>query len=170
MTFFNAEEHEPQQAFTPLPPGWYHAIIVGSEEKFSDKAGAMLKLTFEIDSEKHLAVGARRVFSNLCINHPTSGQARDIARSSLSAICHATQRMQLQGPEDLLGAVLQIKLKIEPERTVDGKTYEASNGIAGYKAVGETTEAKPAATRTIPAQAPAAAPAQAPAAKGGWKR
>jgi hypothetical protein len=161
--FFDASEVEPQKPFDPVPPGWYAVTIVGAEEIESEKAGAMLKLTYEIDGQQHIEFAGRNLFSNLCLNHPTSQQAAEIARRSLSSICHAIGKMQLMQVEDLLGGSLRVKVKVTPPREgKDGKQYDASNEISGYKPIdgsaAETAPTKPAAPTAGKPTPTAAAP------------
>jgi hypothetical protein len=167
--FFDASEVEPQKAFDPVPPGWYAVTIVGAEEVESEKAGAMLKLTYEIDGQQHIEFAGRNLFSNLCINHPTSQQAAEIARRSLSSICHAIGKMQLMQVEDLLGGELRVKVKTTPERAgKDGKVYGPGNEISGYKAVSDDAAADPAPKPAAPTAGKPTPTAAAPARQ--WKK
>jgi|TARA_Y100000310_G_scaffold155048_2_gene154530 hypothetical protein len=131
---FDASTVEPQgdQAFDPMPPGWYHATIINSDMLVgkSPDAGEMLRLTVEIDGNHHAEYASRQVFHYMCINHK-SEQTRYIARAQLSAICHATNTLELEDSDQLLGANILARLKIRPAR--DG--YEASNDVASYAAI-----------------------------------
>jgi len=169
--YFDPSDVDPHgdSDFAPLPAGWYHVTIIGSEPHYGKKAGAgeMLKLTVEIDSNEHLDVGGRQVFAYLCINHENA-TPRNIARRNLSAICHAIELFPMESPEELLGAKLMVRLKI---RAASGD-YDASNDIASWAAAGsEKTEAPPKQPAREPSAASSAKPAPARAAKpGGWKR
>lgn len=157
---FDATNINPNVAFDPLPPGWYACTIVSAEITVSEKAGEMLKLQHEIDGDRHPEFAGRRVFNNLCINHPNQ-QPREIAQRTLSAIAHAVGHLQLSDTDELLGKALEVKVKSVPAK--DG--YDAKNEVSGYKAIegaGITPTAKPAA-------APATAPATT-AAKPSWRK
>lgn len=168
---FDASNIAPSTAFDPLPPGWYAMRITECEIKPSERAGDMVKLRFEIDETQHPDKANRSVFHNLCINHPTSQQAREIAQRSLSAICHAVGKLQVNDTDELLGQTLRVKLKAVPARTdqATGKSYDATNECTGFKSLSEDVDAPPApASKPSTAQAqPAAAAASA---KPSWKR
>jgi len=159
---FNASDVPPAEAFDPIPPGWYLTNIVAAEIKVSEKAGEMVAITFEVDANAHPQYANRKLFTNLCINHPNSEQARDIARRSLSAIAHAIGKPLLADTDDLLGGSLLVKAKAVPPK--DG--YDAKNECSGFKAIDEQGAAP--ATAAAPKAAPAAA--SAPAGRPGWKR
>lgn len=135
MSYFDATDVSPHDdAFEPMPIGWYHAAIIGSENHFGKKpkAGEMLKLTIEIDADEHPKFAGRQVFSYLCIHHQEK-TPRKIAQRHLSAICHAIDQLAIDGPEDLLGARLMVRLKVRPAKG----EYDASNDIASFAARGE---------------------------------
>lgn len=152
---FDATDVPQAQAFDPLPPGWYRMRIVGAEIAESETAGQMLKIEHEIDETAHPQHRGRKVYSNLCINHPTSDKARDIARRTLSSIAHAIGKLKLGDTNDLLGALVQVKLKVEPARD----QYEARNAPTGYRPIGSDEGQESAAPTTAKATAPATATA-----------
>lgn len=161
---FDATDVAPNTAFDPLPPGWYAMRVIAAEMVPSDSAGDMLKVEHEIIAERHPDFANRKVFSRLCINHPTSEKAREIAQRTLSAIAHSIGKLKLADTDDLLGQAVQVKLKVRP---ADGK-FDAGNEVTGYRAIEESAETAAAA----PAAAKAAAPAARPVAGGkpAWKR
>lgn len=149
---FDATTVAPQQAFEPIPAGWYAAMIDDSEMRpTKDGSGAYLLLHFKILEGQY---ANRKVFARLNL-HNRNETAVNIAQQQLSAICHAIGVFQVADSQQLHGKPMQIKVKFIP---AEGN-YEASNDVSGYKAYGETT-AQPAA---MPAPAPAA-PTAAPAA------
>lgn len=154
MTFnFNAETVSPSQAFDPLPDGWYEIGIVGAEMvQTKDGSTELLKLTYEVDGNKHPVFANRKVFDRLNVNH-ANAQPREIAQRNLSAICHAIGKLQLGSESDLLGGRLLIKVKCIP---ADGQ-YDARNEVKGYKATGSPVLGGPGA---INEPARPAAPAQ----------
>lgn len=162
---FDATDVAPNTAFDPLPPGWYAMRIIGAEMVDSDSAGPMLKVEHEIVAERHPDFANRKVFSRLCINHPTSEKAREIAQRTLSAIAHAIGKLKLADTDDLLGQAVQVKLKVRP---ADGK-FDASNEVTGYRSIEESAEQPVAAA--APTAKPVAAPARpAAGSKPAWKR
>lgn len=170
---FDASGIAPTTAFDPLPDGWYAMRIIESDMAPSEKAGDMLKLRLEIDESQHPELANRSVFDRLCLNHPTSSQAREIAQRTLSAICHSIGKLQISDTEELLGQSLRVKVKAIPARTTpDGKSYDATNEVKGYKAIGEAVEAAPtpAATTTTAKPAATSAPAAARPATPSWKK
>jgi|SRR5690625_301478 len=167
LSGFNAHEVEPEQAFGPLPAGWYTAMIVDSTMK-PTKAGTgeYLELRLDIIDGEH---EGRVVFDRLNLNNPNS-VAVEIAQRTLSSICHATGVMQPNDSSDLHNIPMQIKLAISPATD----RYDASNDVKGYKPAGKGAPAPKAPAAAAPAQpapAVAAAPAAAPAAgKKPWEQ
>lgn len=156
---FDATNVAPNSAFDPLPPGWYAMRIIGAELVPNEKAGEMLKLTHEIDEEKHPEYAGRLVWSNLCINHPNE-TPREIARRTLSAIAHAIAVLNITDTNDLLGRSLRVKLKAMPAK--DG--YDARNEVSGYRSLAEGDGG--AAPTPTSAPTKSAAPAATPS----WKK
>lgn len=170
---FDASGIAPTTAFDPLPDGWYAMRIIESDMATSEKAGDMLKLRLEIDESHHPELANRSVFDRLCLNHPTSSQAREIAQRTLSAICHSIGKLQISDTEELLGQSLRVKVKAIPARTTpDGKSYDATNEVKGYKAIGEAVEHTPSPASTTTTAKPAAttAPATGRPATPSWKK
>jgi hypothetical protein len=145
--------------FTPLPAGWYHVEIIGSEAVMSKtpEAGEMLKLQVEINANEHPEHAGRQVWRRLCVNHQTNEQTRNIARRQLSSICHAIGLNPMNSPDELLGAKLVVKLKVTPAKG----EYEAGNDITAWKAPEAQQETQPPPKQAQP-------PRQG-ARSGGWK-
>lgn len=150
---FNAEEVEPSSSYEPIPAGWYQAIISSSEMKATrDGYGEYLSLTLQIIEGNYQN---RLVFARLNLKN-ANDVAVDIAKKDLAAICRAVGVMSPQASEELHDKPLMIKVKV---RAAQGE-YDASNDVAGYKAVeGGTTspvqqkQASPAVPST-PAKKP----------------
>lgn len=165
--FFDADQAQQelpeQDDFTPLPPGWYHAAIIGSEAVMPNNpqsnAGEMVKLTIEINGDEHPSFAKRQVFSYLCINH-TNDKPRNIARRNLATICHAANTPQLQSPEELLGAAIMVRLKLKPAKG----EHPAGNDIDKWAAPGSE---KTAEAPKLPASGTVGKDTAKP---GGWKR
>lgn len=126
---FNAQTVAPNTALEPIPSGTYPAIITGSEEKPTSKGdGHYLQIEYTIQGGQY---NGRKLNDRLNIKNP-SPKAVEIAYGTLSAICHVTNRLQIQDSAQLHGAALQIVVaKVQR----DDKPGEYSNDIKGYKDV-----------------------------------
>ena len=147
---FNAADVAPSQGYAPLPAGVY-TVEVSDSDYIQNKAGTghYIKLAFRVIQGEHTN---RLVFTNLNVDNPNE-KAVQIAREQLSAICHATNVMQLTNTEQLHGIPLQIKVTVK-----DDAQYGPSNDIREFM---------PANTPASMGGAPAApAPAAKPAAGG----
>lgn len=122
---FNATEVEPTTSFEPLPAGKYLAAITESEMKPTKSgSGSYLQLTFTILEGEYKN---RVLWARLNLNNPNTTAVK-IARSELSAICHAVGVMQPRDSVDLhnLPLVITVKLKKRDD------TGELTNEIKGY--------------------------------------
>ena len=154
---FDATKVEPQAPMEALPAGDYVVNITGAVMK-PTKAGTgqYLELTLKVNGGQY---SGRQVYDRLNLVNPNE-TAVQIAQSTLSAICHAINHMQLGTEQELLGKTLGVKLNRVPRQD---KPDEYSNEIKGYMAP-EKVQAAPAqqaTTQSMPFQAPApAAPIQ----------
>lgn len=122
---FNATEIEPTTSFEPLPAGKYVAAITESEMKPTKSgSGSYLQMTFTILEGEYKN---RVLWARLNLNNPNATAVK-IARSELSAICHAVGVMQPRDSVDLhnLPLVITVKLKKRDD------TGELTNEIKGY--------------------------------------
>ena len=122
---FNATEVEPTTSFEPLPAGKYLAAITESEMKPTKSgSGSYLQLTFMILEGEYKN---RILWARLNLNNPNATAVK-IARSELSAICHAVGVMQPRDSVDLhnLPLVITVKLKKRDD------TGELTNEVKGY--------------------------------------
>ena len=165
---FDASTVAPQEAFDPIPAGWYPAQIVESEMKAGSKPGsAYLAITLQIMGGEY---NNRKVFDRFNLQN-ANPVAVEIAYRSLSAVCHAVGLIQVADSQLLHGRPLMVKVSVRPARTdaTTGTAYDASNEVKGYKALdasaavagGAPASGAPAwATSAAPAvSAPVAAPA-----------
>lgn len=177
---FDASTVPPAAAPEVIPAGWYNAQMTASEVKpTADGTGGFLACEFTIISGEH---SGRKQFDriNLYNKNPV---AVEIAYKTLSAICHAVGVIQVQDSQQLHGKPLQLKVSLRPAGPgADGKMYEASNDVKGYKAIDGASIPMPGAPAggapawaVSGAPAPAAAPAAwappaapAPAAPPAW--
>lgn len=133
---FDAREVDPAQEMKPLPEGEYKAAIIASENKPTKAGtGSYLALTFEVldGSSK-----GRRLWANLNLNNPNA-TAVEIAKSELSAICHAVGVMTPRDSAELHNKPMMLSVKCEKRRD----NGELSNRIKGYKSLAAAAEEKP---------------------------
>jgi hypothetical protein len=130
---FDANTVEPAAALDPVPAGWYNVKIVESELKpTSSGKGAMLVLTEQIIDGQF---AGRKLWDRLNLQNENLVTV-EIAQKTLSAICHATGVMQVQDSAQLHGLPMMAKVTVRAAGPGnDGKNYDASNEIKGYKPV-----------------------------------
>jgi len=122
---FNATEIEPTSNFEPLPAGKYLAAVTESEMKPTKSGnGSYLQLTFTVlDGEYKNRV----LWARLNLDNPNETAVK-IARSELSAICHAVGVMQPRDSVELHNLPLMINVKLKKRED----TGELTNEIKGY--------------------------------------
>lgn len=130
---FNAANVQPDQAFEPLPPGWYHGQIIDSEVKPTTAGtGSYLQVEIQVLGGNY---ANRKVFDRFNITNPNP-TAVEIGQRQLSALCHAINVIDVKSSTQLHARPFQFKAAVDPARTgSDGKQYDASNSVKGYKAV-----------------------------------
>ena len=166
---FDATTVEPNKPFEPLPPGRYVAQIVNSEMR-PTKDGMGQLLWLELDVLEGACAG-RKLFDrlNLINNNPTTVE---IAQRTLSAICHAVGKMQVDDSEQLHLIPLIADVKVQPPKN----GYDAQNTLRYMPLEQQRPAPRPVAPSARPAVAarpatPAASPP--PAARTGtapWRR
>jgi len=124
---FNATEVEPTSSFEPIPAGKYLAAITESEMKpTKNGSGSYLQMTFTIIEGEFKN---RVLWARLNLNNPNATAVK-IARSELSAICHAVGVMQPRDSVELHNLPLVITVKLKKRED----TGELTNEIKGYEA------------------------------------
>ena len=124
---FNATEVEPTSSFEPIPAGKYLAAITESEMKpTKNGSGSYLQMTFTIIEGEFKN---RVLWARLNLNNPNATAVK-IARSELSAICHAVGVMQPRDSVELHNIPLLITVKLKKRED----TGELTNEIKGYEA------------------------------------
>jgi len=124
---FNATEVEPTSSFEPIPAGKYLAAITESEMKpTKNGSGSYLQMTFTIIEGEFKN---RVLWARLNLNNPNATAVK-IARSELSAICHAVGVMQPRDSIELHNLPLVITVKLKKRED----TGELTNEIKGYEA------------------------------------
>jgi len=152
-TAFDATGIEPTTGYNVLPAGKYRAQIVESEMRVTRNGmGQFLWLMLDIIEGQYQG---RKLFDQLNLVN-SNPQTVEIAQRTLSAICHATGKLQVNDSVDLHLVPMTIQVGVKPPK--DG--YSEKNTIrylVPEKApVAPAYQAAPAASQT-PA-APAAAP------------
>ena len=161
---FNSADHEIPQ-FENVPPGWYHATVTQVDYPVAPKSGGndMLVVTFEVDAAEHPEWANRRITKYLCVHHEKRETAQ-IANGQLAKILLASGIPTMKDTTDLLGAQLQIRVKM-------GKPsgdFEARSEWADCKAKGA---AAPAPARKANSEPDEPVPAPQPrGAKPAWKK
>ena len=132
---FDARTVEPTADFEPIPAGKYIAAITESEMKPTKSGtGSYLQLSFTILEGEYKN---RVLWARLNLNNPNATAVK-IARSELSAICHAVGVLSPQDSVELhnLPLVITVKLKKRDD------TGELTNEVKGY-AKKETATGQP---------------------------
>ena len=152
-TTFDATTIEPAKPFEVLPPGKYPAQIVNSEIRVTkDGIGQYLWLELDVLDGPHKG---RKLFDRLNLVN-ANPQTVEIAQRTLSAICHATGRMQVQDSEEL--HLIPFIADVQVQAPKNG--YGESNKVR-YLPLNARREASNAATGAHRSAA-AAGPARRP--------
>lgn len=160
---FDANNVEPSAPIELLPPGDYPVQIVASEMKDTKTGGQMLALTLEITDGP---ARGRKLWENLNLVNSNT-QAVEIAQRTLSAICHAVGRLQVNDSEELHFKPMIASVATLPPGHTEKNGYVHKNGkneVKGFKAYGGGMPASAPQMAAQPAQRPAAmTPAARPA-------
>lgn len=166
---FDASQVEPNTEYEVLPPGKYLAQIVNSEMR-PTKDGQGAYLFVEIDVLESQYQG-RKLFDRLNLSNPNT-TAVEIAQRTLSSICRAVGRLQVNNSEQLHLLPFIADVRVRPPKGEFGE----SNSIRYLPRTQGQGGVQPAPIRSastaVPAvAAPALAPAPAPATNGlPWQR
>jgi hypothetical protein len=169
-TTFDASTVDPSTTYEILPPGQYVVQIVQSEMR-PTKSGTGQQLVLELDVLEGPQAG-RKLFDRLNLVNPNT-QAVEIAQRTLSAICHATGRMQVQDSEELHLVPMLADVTVQPPKN----GYGESNRIR-YRPLERAAQPAPQPVQPTaqPQPAPQAQPTAQPAspargfANAPWKR
>ena len=155
-TAFDATGIEPTTGYDVLPAGKYRAQIVESEMRVTRNGmGQFLWLMLDIIEGQYQG---RKLFDQLNLVN-SNPQTVEIAQRTLSAICHATGKLQVNDSVDLHLVPMTIQVGVKPPK--DG--YSEKNTIRYL--VPEKAPAAPAYQAAPAASQSPAAPAAAP-----WNR
>jgi hypothetical protein len=166
---FNAANVKPREDAEVLPPGDYVAMIVNTEmRETKDGSGQYLWIEMDITQGEHQG---RKIWDRLNLVN-RNAKAVEIAERTLSSICHAVGKLNVQDSEEFHGCTVVAKVKVRPGQG----EYGPSNEVANYRAAGavvQMTRDTPAQVAPVQAVAQAAKPAPARAAAGAtppWRR
>lgn len=167
---FDATTVEPSSPRELLPAGEYLVQIVESE-MVETKAGdgQMLKLTLDIVDGPH---AGRKLWDNLNLVNRNQ-TAVEIAQRTLSAICHATGKLQVSDSEALHFIPMIATVKTFPPGHTDKKGYVYENGkneVGGYKPANGAARTAPAAAPPRQAAPPPTQAKPAASAAPPWRR
>lgn len=124
---FDATNVAPAEDFSPIPVGEYPMHIVDSEVKPTRAGtGHYAELTFEVLDGQYKG---RRVWVRLNLDNPNP-KAVEIAQRELSAICHATGKLQINDTQELHYKPMLCRVDIEQR-----EGYAPSNVVKSYKAL-----------------------------------
>jgi len=156
---FDASRIEPSTAYEVLPPGKYLAQIVNSEMRPTrDGMGQYLYLEIDILEGQY---AGRKLFDRLNLSNPNPS-AVEIAQRTLSSICRAVGRLQVNNSEQLHLVPFVADVKVRPPRG----EYGESNSIRYLP-----RSQGPSSPTPAPTHGPVTAPSTMPAANGlPWKR
>ena len=129
---FDASQVAPSEALEAIPAGWYTAQMTASQMKpTADGTGAYMQAEFTVLGGEY---AGRKLFDRINLQNKNP-LAVEIGYKTLSAICHAVGVIQVQDSQQLHGRPLQLKVSLRAAGPgADGKYYEASNEVKGYKA------------------------------------
>jgi hypothetical protein len=146
---FDATGIEPNQPFEPLPPGSYVAQIVASEMRPTKKGdGQYLELELEVLEGPYQGW---KLFDrlNLVNDNP---KTVEIAQRTLSSICHATGRMQVQESVELHHIPFIADVRVVPPKN----GYGPSNSCR-YSAITAPAQTTPVVSNAAHAPSPTTA-------------
>ena len=142
---FDAHEVEPLKPFDVLPAGTYRAQIVESDMRVTrDGMGQYLWLMLDILDGQHQG---RKVFDQLNLVN-VNPKTVEIAKRTLSAICHAINRLEIVDSEELHLIPMTISVTVEPPKN----GYGERNRIR-YLSPKKNEAPTPAPQRVAPAAA-----------------
>jgi len=120
---FDATKVAPAQAYEALPSDKYLVEITKSELKpMKAGNGSYLELEYTVlDGEYR----GRKVWDRLCLIHPRAETVK-IARSQLSAICHAVDVLHPQYSTELHNIPLKITVKVKRDKNSDNMFNEVT--------------------------------------------
>ncbi len=142
---FDLDKYEASKPIGAIPAGKYQAVIASTSEKTSKNGDRYVELELEVITGEHQGHKVRDILN---LWHPND-KPRDIARSTLKAICEAIGR-KVSDTSQLCNYPLLLSVGVE-DNTYNGTTSKV-NRVKGYAKL----------ERSVPqqSQAPTAQPRQ----------
>jgi len=154
---FDASQVEPNTPYEVLPPGKYLVQIVASEMR-PTKDGMGQYLYLELDVLEGPYTG-RKLFDRLNLINP-SQEAVQIAQRTLSAICRAAGKLQVNDSDQLHLIPIIADVRVRPPKGEYGESnsirYLPRNGVPAATAAPSQPAAAPAPTPAAPSATAAA--------------
>lgn len=154
---FNANDHDPQAGFEPVPADWYDVALEKSElVQTKDGQGGRLKVIMNILSGPFQG---QKIFEGYNIQNKNQ-DTMDIAFRQLSALCHCVGKFTIIDTSELHGIPFKVRVILKDRTDANGNpTGEKTNEVRGYKDAngnppGQLTGGAPQ-TANIGGQAPA---------------
>jgi len=114
------------RSFGVLPAGWYAAKITGAENRQAKTGtGKYLRIEFTLTDP-----AGRKVWNNYNVKNDSTA-CETIGRQQLAEVVRAIGKKRIADTDELIGAVLTIKVKV----CEASNGYEAKNEVAAAKAL-----------------------------------
>ena len=125
---FNTADMPEESGFAPLPAGWYQANIEKVELKESnDRTSTYMNIQYKIMGPTH----QNRVVFGMCGVSNTDPGKEETSRYFMGQLMRACGLQRLTDTDQLVGANLEIKLKVRPAT----EQYDASNNVTEYRSI-----------------------------------
>lgn len=136
---FNAASIAPASNFEALPAGNYQAVISNSAIKATRSGmGSYLELAFDIIEGEYKG---RKLWARLNLENP-SAKAVEVAKSELSAICHAVGVLELRASEELHNLPLTVSVRCIGNLET-GTLYNEIKGYAKARSFPQKAQSMP---------------------------
>ena len=126
---------------TPVPAGWYDAVIKKADILPTKAGGHRINVRYDITGPTN---AGRVIFGSININHPTNPQVGEIGKQQLALIAAALNK-RISDTDELIGGELRINVKI-----TKSEQYGDGNDVSMW---GRSASAMPSS-----ASSPSAAP------------
>jgi hypothetical protein len=119
----DAKEPSFEGVSTPVPAGWYDAVIKKADILETKAGGHRINVRYDITGPTH---AGRVIFGSININHPSNPKVSEIGKEQLATIAAALKK-RISDTDDLINGALRIKVKVSKS-----EQYGEQNDIAGW--------------------------------------
>jgi len=113
----DAREPSFEGVSTPVPAGWYDAIIKKADILETKAGGHRINVRYDITGPTH---AGRVIFGSININHPSNPKVSEIGKEQLALIAAAIGK-RVSDTDDLINGELRIKVRVtKSEQYGDG--------------------------------------------------